>query len=385
MNNKCQTRSLLCSFFQYVDTQFQCKIKCIRSDNGIEFQMTEFFNSKGVIHQLSYVETPQQNSVVERKHQHMLNVACSLWFQAHLPLPFWGECVLSAVHIINQIPTPILSNISPFEKLFHNPHSLSHFRVFGYLCFVSTSSHHRTKFASRAKPCIFIGYPFGIKGYKVFDLHSKSILVSRDVIFHEDIFLYKTTTYPPVSNDSSFIHNSVLPFSISDSTCDPLIHSPIVSDYACDPLIHSPVVTTSSSDNHTSSVPVSVNPSNLVYVSDIDVPVIPTRKSSRVRQQPTYLHEYHCQLVDSSHFTTQPSSSLTTDQSDSGIPHSFSSVLSYSRLSPSHKHFALSISTSIEPQFFHQAVKHACWREAMKSEIDALESNQTWTLAHLPP
>jgi transposase InsO family protein len=59
MNNKAQTRSFLRSFFHLVTTQFQHKIKCIRSDNGVEFQMTEFFQSQGVIHQLSCVATPQ--------------------------------------------------------------------------------------------------------------------------------------------------------------------------------------------------------------------------------------------------------------------------------------------------------------------------------------
>ena len=72
------------SFFRMVLTQFNIKIKIVRSDNGTEFvnnKMGEFFDKMGIIHQTSVAYTPQQNGIAERKHRHLLNVARSLMFQ----------------------------------------------------------------------------------------------------------------------------------------------------------------------------------------------------------------------------------------------------------------------------------------------------------------
>jgi hypothetical protein len=164
MVSKSQTQSLLVSFINLVANQFNTMVKILISDNGIKFQIPEFYQYKGIVHQLSFVKTPQQNSVVERKHQYLLNVARALRFQANSPLFFWGECVLSAAHIINRIPTPTLSNKTPFECLFSVLPTFSHLRVFGCLCFASTLTRNRSKFDLRAKPCLFIGYPYNIKG-----------------------------------------------------------------------------------------------------------------------------------------------------------------------------------------------------------------------------
>ena len=89
--------------------------------------MNDFFATQGTIHQLSCVETPQQNAIVERTHQHLLNVARSPWFQSHLPLKFYGDCNLTTTHLINRIPTPLLSNKSPYSTI----SSYSHLKVFG--------------------------------------------------------------------------------------------------------------------------------------------------------------------------------------------------------------------------------------------------------------
>jgi len=46
LENKSQTRTHIQAFFNLVETQFNAKIKCLQSDNGVEFNMSHFYASK---------------------------------------------------------------------------------------------------------------------------------------------------------------------------------------------------------------------------------------------------------------------------------------------------------------------------------------------------
>lgn len=48
-----------------IGNQYDCKVKIARTDNGPEFSMHEFYYAKGIEHQTSCFETPQQNGRVE--------------------------------------------------------------------------------------------------------------------------------------------------------------------------------------------------------------------------------------------------------------------------------------------------------------------------------
>ena len=112
-----------------------------------------FFLEKGMTHQRSCVDRPQQNGIVERKHKHILKIARVLRFQAALPVHFWGDCVKTATYIMNRLPTLVLGNKTPYEILLNQSLNYQHLKVFG--CFVVAVNPSRVKdnMQPRGVPC----------------------------------------------------------------------------------------------------------------------------------------------------------------------------------------------------------------------------------------
>lgn len=176
-----------------IKNQFERCVKVFRSDNGGEFLNStchDFFVMHGIIYQRSCPHTPQQNRVVERKHRHLLETARAIKFQGCLPDRFWGECVEAATYIINRVPLSVLGNKSPYEMLYHKPPSLAHIRVIGCLAF-ATNLKRDDKFSPKARKAVLLGYLISQKGYKLVDVESKLVFVSRDVIFFKDKFSFQ--------------------------------------------------------------------------------------------------------------------------------------------------------------------------------------------------
>ena len=281
----------------------------------------DFFCSKGIISYHSCVETPEQNSVVKRKHQHILNIARAFLFQSYVPLCYWGDCILTAVYLINRTPSPLLANKTPFELLHNKKPSYAHLRTFGCLCYCFTLSSQRNKLTPRARASVFLGYPFGYKGYTLLDLESNKTYITKNVVFHETLF----------------------PFAHSDIANN-------VSDLFIDRVIatHTPSVPEPSS-----IVPSSHSQSSFSNFHSIGQPSHPTSsvyRPTRATKKPAYLSDYHCYLARNS----SPSSLIS---SSNCVFYPISSFLSYQKPFQPFRTFALAINSQIKPQSFSKAIK----------------------------
>lgn len=173
------------------------------------------------------------------------------------------------------------------------------------------------------------------------DIETNNIFISRDVIFHEDIFPFKQSSFSSHTNPFQYhvLHKPLpaIPFST---------HSSPSINVNPDPILHDQP---------------NVDP-NVQNVS---------HRPQRQRVRPTYLRDVHCNLINSVQEEKLPQYPL-------------SAVLSYNQLSSSHKAYTYILSTQHEPSSFKEAVQQIEWKQAMDEKLQALELNNTWTIVPLP-
>ncbi|CAL1356675.1 unnamed protein product [Linum trigynum] len=109
-------------------------------------------------------------------------------------------------------------------------------------------------------------------------------------------------------------------------------------------------------------------------------PVPPVRRGDRARTRPKHLDAY-----DMAYATHAPSASPVQGSEASPVRYPLASYVTYDNFKPHYHSFLAAITQEDEPLYFHEAVRHKFWRDAMTREIVALQENGTWTLVALPP
>lgn len=176
MKNKHEVFEIFRSFHCMVKTQYSAKLQIVRSDNGGEYDNAQFhryFQEHGLHHQTSCSQTPQQNGIAERKNMHILEITRTLLIAAHVPKHFWTDAVVTAVYLMNRLPSRILNYKTPLQVLAEHvtlPYVLMlPPRKFGCVTYVHLHKNQRTKLDPCVVRCIFLGYAAHKKGYRYYD------------------------------------------------------------------------------------------------------------------------------------------------------------------------------------------------------------------------
>uniref|UniRef100_A0A803MNF7 Retrotransposon Copia-like N-terminal domain-containing protein n=1 Tax=Chenopodium quinoa TaxID=63459 RepID=A0A803MNF7_CHEQI len=220
------------------------------------------------------------------------------------------------------------------------------------------------------------GYPYGQKGYKLYDLEDKKVILSRDVRFFEDVFPFKTgSSSISDSGVSSLHHNSMVNPAVSPSD--------IPSFPENNGIIQSPV---SFSSDSVSSPDHPVQDPGISSGSDL-VPKISIQVDSGISSDPPVLRRSSRSIIPSTKLQgfIVPTIGLPGQASSSGS----SSFNAYACpvLSSLHKDQLPSLAkllSHVEPTSYNQAKQDPVWVDAMNKELDALEKNVTWEVTDCP-
>ena len=343
-------------------------INTLRSDNGGEYTSERFMKycrDKGITRQFTSPYCPEQNGVSERLNRTIIEGARSILFHAKLPLKFWAEAVCTMIHLRNRSPTSALNGKTPYEYWFGRRPDVSHLRVFGCVCFVHIPDDLRRKLDPKSYKAIFVGYPEGTKGYKVYNIETGEFSRSRNITFHENKF-HKFTLEGKPDLSSTLFHFDAADESVpvDDSRLNPVAE---IEDDASNneinaeqnlEVVRQPVVIQSEVINEQSEP---VEPVGVVN----NMP----RNNEAVVVKPTYEETFMDQVSNlNSRRERKPVNRLIENDGETCCLASLTSDLE-------------------EPKNYKQAAtsQHSNqWNLAMKDEYDSLLINETWELVPRP-
>ena len=93
MKTKDEVNLLFQKFHKMIETQYNAKVRVLRSDNGGEYQSSDlqkYLEEHDIIHQTTCSNTPQQNGVAGWKNRHLLEVVRASLIVAKILISYWG-------------------------------------------------------------------------------------------------------------------------------------------------------------------------------------------------------------------------------------------------------------------------------------------------------
>ena len=185
LKTKDETFERFCEWKQLVEKQINKKVKVLRTDNGLAFcnlKFDEFCRKQEIERHHTCTCTPQQNGIAERMNRTLMEKVRCMLSESGLGEEVWAEVATTAAYIVNRSPCSAIDHNVPEELWLGRKPGYQHLKRFGSVAYVHQD---QGKLKPRALKGVFLGYPQGVKGYKIWLLEEEKCVISRNVFFQE--------------------------------------------------------------------------------------------------------------------------------------------------------------------------------------------------------
>nr|GFC17460.1 retrovirus-related Pol polyprotein from transposon TNT 1-94 [Tanacetum cinerariifolium] len=134
---------------------------------------------------MSSVRTPQQNGVVERQNQTLVEAARIMLIFSRAPLFLWDEAIAIACFTQNRFIIHRRFNKTPYELINGRKPDISFLHVFGALCYPKNDREDIGKLGAKGDIGFFIGYSADSCTYRIYNRRTKKIMETMNFSFDE--------------------------------------------------------------------------------------------------------------------------------------------------------------------------------------------------------
>uniref|UniRef100_A0AAG5DHX2 Uncharacterized protein n=1 Tax=Anopheles atroparvus TaxID=41427 RepID=A0AAG5DHX2_ANOAO len=187
LKHKSEVESKIREYVKLVQNQFGRKPRIIRSDQGGEYsskELRKFYVNEGIKVEYTTAYSPQQNGVSERKNRSLSEMGRCMLRDAGMHKKYWAEAINTACYLQNRLPSAAVKS-TPFEMWFGRKPEVKHLRLFGCSGYMMIPAAKRSKLDVKAVKMTFVGYSAEHKAYRMLDMSTGQIHISRDVRFIE--------------------------------------------------------------------------------------------------------------------------------------------------------------------------------------------------------
>ncbi|GJT30586.1 retrovirus-related pol polyprotein from transposon TNT 1-94 [Tanacetum coccineum] len=184
--SKDEAPEVIKTFLKKIQVLLQAPVIIIRTENRIEFTnqvLKAYFDSIGISSQMSSVRTPQQNRIVERRNQTLVEAARALLIFSCAPLFLWAETISTACYTQNRSLIHQRFDKIPYELINGRKSDIFFLHVFGALCHPNNDREDIGKLGAKGDIGFFICYSANFCAYIVYNRRTKNIMETMNVTF----------------------------------------------------------------------------------------------------------------------------------------------------------------------------------------------------------